>query len=393
VSSAALNDMNDMNDLSKNQDDELAAVRHEAQRLLREQVDAPRLEALLDVPGSFDRALWQLVAGQGWPAVALGEDQGGAGLGWAGLAVLQEELGHANVALPLAASALTLAHWQAGSDSRATTPHAVWADGLRDGSTTACLALPALGAGLLVDGHGVQCAGGRLTGCISTVAFGAVADLALVAARDEGGRDGLWLLALGGAEQAPGVTREVVATIDDARGVATLRLAGAPAVRVGDRAALALLLDRAATLCAFEQLGGARASLALAIDHAQQRIAFGQPIARFQAIKHKLVEIYAAIEIARGCALNALAWLDDGVDAIERHEAAAAARLAANHAHELAARDCINVFGALGVTREAAPHRHYRRARALALELGSSALWRESLIDNFLARQAIAPTA
>ncbi|MDP2005338.1 MAG: acyl-CoA dehydrogenase family protein [Rubrivivax sp.] len=366
--------------------DELDAVRHEAQRLLREQVDPQRLEAMLDAPGSFDRTLWQLVAGQGWPAVALAEDHGGAGLGWDGLAVLQEAIGHANAALPLAATALALAQLRAGGDAQALSH---WADGLRDGTLTACLALPALDAGLLVDGQGVRCTAGRLTGCISTVAFGAVADLALVAAQDQHARAGLWLLALNGAE----VTREVVATIDDARGLATLRLAGAPAVRVGDRAALAALLDRAVTLCAFEQLGGAQASLALAIAHAQQRIAFGQPIARFQAIKHKLVEIYAAIEIARGCALTALALLDEGADAGERHEAAAAARLGSNHACELAARDCINVFGALGVTREAAPHRHYRRARALALELGSSALWRESLVDHFLARHAVAPTA
>lgn len=371
--------------MSDTRDDELGAVRHEAQRLLREQVDAQRLEAMLDRPGSFDHTLWQLVAGQGWPAAALGEDQGGAGLGWAGLAVLQEELGHANAALPLATTALASAQLLAGGDALA---QARWADGLREGTLTACVALSALGAGLLVDGQGVQCRSARLTGHVSTVAFGAMADLALMAAQDESGRAGLWLVGLDAAE----VTREVLATIDDARGVATLRLAGAPAVRVGDRAALATLLDRAATLCAFEQLGGARASLALAIEHAQQRIAFGQPIARFQAIKHKLVEIYGAIEIARGCALTALVLLDDGADPSERHEAAAAARLGSNHAYELAARDCINVFGALGVTREAAPHRHYRRARALALELGSTALWRESLVDNFLARHAVVPT-
>lgn len=374
--------------MSDTPQDELDAVRHGAQRLLREQVDPRRLEAMLDAPGSFDHTLWNLVAGQGWPAVALAEGRGGAGLGWAGLAVLQEELGHANAALPLASTALASAQLFAGSDASAQA-QARWADGLRDGALTACVALPALQAGLLVDGQGVMSRADRLTGHVSTVPFGAVADLALMAAQDENGRAGLWLVDLDAAE----VAREVLATIDDARGVATLRLAGAPAVCVGDRAALAALLDRAATLCAFEQLGGARASLALAIEHAQQRIAFGQPIARFQAIKHKLVEIYGAIEIARGCALTALALLNDGADAGERREAAAAARLGSNHACELAARDCINVFGALGVTREAAPHRHYRRARALALELGSTALWRESLVDNFLARHAVAPTA
>lgn len=363
--------------------DDLGAVRHEAQRLLREQVHAERVEALLDQPGSMDRPLWQLVAEQGWPAVALSEEQGGAGMGWAGLAVLQEELGQAAAALPLASTALVAAQLWAAAHPQAP---AHWNTGLADGSLTACLALGGLCAGSLTGSGGVRSVGGALHGEMATVAFAATADLALVAAEDEAQQTGLWLLALDSA----GVSREAVPSIDNARGHAHLRLNGARAVPLGGADALALLLDRAATLCAFEQLGGAQASLALAIEHAQQRVAFGQPIARFQAIKHKLVEIYSGIEIARGCALTALDLLDETAAAAERHEAAAAARLAANHAYDLAARDCINVFGALGVTREAVPHRHYRRARSLALELGSTAVWRDSLVDHFLARHHLA---
>lgn len=361
--------------------EELAAVRHEAERLLREQVTGERIEALLDQPGSFDRALWQLVSGQGWPAVGLPEADGGAGLGWPGLAVLCEELGRATAALPLVPTALLALLLREGPHAEVKSE---WFDGLRDGALHACLALPALRSGHLQGAPGMQSVAGRLRGHVSTVAFGATAYVAVVAADDELSHTGLWLVAL----DAPEVSREVVTTLDDARGFATLHFADAPAVCLGDAATLALLLDRAATLSAFEQLGGAQASLALAIEHAQQREAFGQPIARFQAIKHKLVEIYSAIEIARGCALNALESLDRCASADERHEAAATARIAASQAHELAARDCINVFGALGLTREAAPHRHYRRARSLTLELGSTPVWRDSLVDCFLARTA-----
>jgi alkylation response protein AidB-like acyl-CoA dehydrogenase len=363
-------------------DEDLAAVRHEAQRLLREQVTGERLEALLDSPGRGDTALWQLVAGQGWPAVGLAEAQGGAGLGWPGLAVLCEELGRSAAALPLVPGALAATVLGEAGQPQAQTR---WSSGLADGSLTACLALPGLRSGQLLEASGVQSIDGRLRGFVSTVAFGGIADLALVAAEDEQRRVALWLVALSAAE----VTREIVTTLDDARAFATLRFAGAPAVRVGNAAALALLLDRAAVLAAFEQIGGAQASLALAIEHARQREAFGQPIARFQGIKHKLVEIYSAIEIARGCALAALDLLGNDSECSERHEAAAAARVAATQAHELAARDCINVYGALGLTREAAPHRHYRRARSLALELGSAPVWRESLVEQFLARAAI----
>lgn len=368
-----------MNQTPEANSEDLAAVRHEAQRLLREQIDSDRLEALLDAPGSWDQALWHLVSEQGWPAVGLTEADGGAGLGWAGLAVLCEELGRAAAALPLVPTALAAS--LAVGNAVAPAP---WLAGLREGSIKACLALPGLRQGQLDDAPGVQSFDGRLRGQVTSVAFGAIAELAVVAAEDELHRTGLWLVALSAAE----VSREVVTTIDNARGMAHLRLAGAPAVRVGDSAALASSLDRAAVLTAFEQIGGAQACLAIAIEHAQQREAFGQPIARFQAIKHKLVEIYGAIEIARGCALAALETLGSDSSG-PRREAAAAARVAASQAYEQAARDCINVFGALGLTREAAPHRHYRRARSLALELGSTLLWRESLVEQFLASNGV----
>ncbi|MDB5883995.1 MAG: putative acyl-CoA dehydrogenase [Polaromonas sp.] len=362
--------------------EDLTAVRHEAQRLLRQQVSGDRLETLLDTPGGFDLELWQLVAAQGWPAVGLAEADGGAGLGWAGLGVLAEELGRAVCALPLMVGALAAEALAGCGDAQV---QARWLPGLSSGDAKACLVLPGLRSGLLTQAPGLRSANGCLQGIVSTVGFAAIAEVALVVAEDDEQCAGLWLVAL----DAAGVSREIVTTIDDARAVATLRFAGAPAVRLGGEDSVAQLLDRAATLAAFEQIGGAQASLALAIEHALQREAFGQPIARFQGIKHKLVEIYSAIEIARGCALSALDLLGETQDRAGRHEAAATARVAASQAYEQAARDCINVFGALGVTREAAPHRHYRRARSLALELGSTPLWRESLVENFLARNRL----
>ncbi|MEY4906738.1 MAG: hypothetical protein RL260_456 [Pseudomonadota bacterium] len=366
--------------------DLLNAVREQANRLLREQVQAETIESLLDTPGSWDQSLWQRVAEQGWAAVALDEAHGGTDLGCAGLAVMAEEIGRAGAALPLWQNALAaLALQDTGTAGGEYAPGPLL-DDLACGRVTACLAWPGPAAGVLGGTDALSEEAGRLTGHVRTVAFGATADCALAIARDEAFHDSLWLVPL----STPLVTREVVTTIDNARGHATLRFFSAPAIRLGGAAAVALLVDRAAAMTAFEQVGSAQAGLARSIDFAQQREAFGQPIARFQAIKHKLVEIYSGIEIARGCALTALDLLDapDATDAAERRQAVAAARVAASQADELAARDSINIFGALGVTREAAPHRHYRRARSLALELGSTAAWREALVDTFLNRQA-----
>jgi acyl-CoA dehydrogenase len=350
--------------VSDTQVDDLATVRDAARRLLHEQISGERLEKLLDEPGAFDLRLWRLAAEQGWLEMALPEADGGAGLGWAGVATLAEELGRAAAALPLIPAALA----------------ASIAPG--HGNELVCIALAGPRLGQLSGSDALRSEGDCLHGEVSTVAFGAIANTALVTAMDGRRQESLWLVSL----ETPQASRELVPTLDNSRAVATLRFAGAPATLLGGGALVARLIDYAATLTAFEQLGGAQASLALASQHALDRHAFGQPIARFQAIKHKLVEIYAAIEIASGCARTALDLLRDDAEVSERHEAAATARVAASQAYEQAARECINIFGALGLTREAAPHRHYRRARSLALELGSTPVWRESLVQHFLHR-------
>lgn len=357
--------------------DELIPIRDEVQRFLRSNVSIERTEALFDTQGKFDSDLWQLVVEQGWSATVVHDRYGGLGLGFSGVALLAEELGRHTAALPLTSSAqiaFTLyEHAFIENDELAT--------GLRDGRLTGCLVLGQLGNGSLRAESALNLnASSKVSGFAASVAFGATSALAMATAEQSDGTSALILIPL----DTPGVKRRLRPTIDDARAYADLHFESACAQVIAVGSACDTFRDRAATLAAFEQLGGAQAALALAIDYANQREAFGQPISKFQAIKHKLVDIYTSIEIARGCALTALKAIDlTPLDesTTSAAEAAAAARLAATEAYELAARDCINIFGGLGVTREAAPHRHYRRSRSLALELGPMALWRDHLID------------
>src|SRR4029077_7252711 len=87
------------------------------------------------------------------------------------------------------------------------------------------------------------------------------------------------------------------------------------------------LLDRAAILIAFEQVGGAQACLDMAKNYAMERYAFGRPIGSFQAIKHKLADVYVATELARSNAYYG-AWAM-AADSAQLPVAAAAARVAA----------------------------------------------------------------
>ena len=107
------------------------------------------------------------------------------------------------------------------------------------------------------------------------------------------------------------------------------------------------VLDRAAILTAFEQVGGATAALEMATAYAKERFAFGRPIGSFQAIKHKLADVYVATELARSNAYYG-AWALSA-DAAELPLAAAAARVSASDAFFQAAKENIQMHGGVGL--------------------------------------------
>ncbi|RPH79369.1 MAG: acyl-CoA dehydrogenase, partial [Candidatus Rokuibacteriota bacterium] len=217
------------------------------------------------------------------------------------------------------------------------------------------------------------------------VADGDVADVAVVAGRVDGASDlSLFLMDL----TAAGISRTTLATVDPTRSHARLVFDGSPAEPLGPAGAGSALLerifDRAAVLVAFEQVGGAQAALDMAREYAMGRFAFGRPIASFQAIKHKLVDMYVGTELARSNAYYA-AWALS-TDAAELPVAAATARVAATEAYFHAAKENIQTHGGMGFTWEFDCHLHYRRAKLTGLGLGSARRWKDLLITRLEAR-------
>ncbi|MEI9987895.1 MAG: acyl-CoA dehydrogenase family protein [Aliidongia sp.] len=135
---------------------------------------------------------------------------------------------------------------------------------------------------------------------------------------------------------------------------------------------------------AFEQIGGAQACLDMARDYALERYAFGRPIGSFQAIKHKLADVYIATELARSNAYYG-AWAL-ATEAAELPLAAAAARVAATEAFHLASKENIQTHGGMGFTWETDCHLYYRRSKHLALTLGSAPWWQDRVIAELEAR-------
>jgi acyl-CoA dehydrogenase len=332
---------------------------------------------LLETGGRYDEAFWAACQEMGWTGITVAETHGGLELTPVELGLVALECGRVCAGAPFLATSFAASEalrlWGDAALQSA------WLPGLATGELKGALAL-AEAPGSAIDAQPfARFSEGRLNGTKDWVVGGAAADLAIVLAQADGDQPDLMVVDLRG----PGVARKPAATLDNSRCMARLSFTDTPAVALSAPDALSAaagLVQRAALITAFEQLGGAEACLEIARDYACQRHAFGQPIGKFQAIKHKIAEMFVLNEVARGAALRAVMSLaEDQPDLAVR---VAAARLAASEAYEYAAGEAIQVHGAIGATWEHDLHLHYRRARAQALEWGAKAEWEDLIVSQ-----------
>jgi alkylation response protein AidB-like acyl-CoA dehydrogenase len=368
--------------------DDQKQLRDEARKFLTEKCPPKAVRAVLDGKTDYDRDLWKGLAEMGFLGVAIPEAFGGAGAGHLELCVLAEEMGRALAPVPfsstvyLAAEALMIA----GSDAQKQK----WLPKIASGDAIGTLAL--------FEGPGnpspkaikLTAANNTLNGVKKPVPDGAIADFAIVAARNgSSGRESdiaLYLVDL----KAGGVEAKVLTGIDPTRQQAELTFRNCKAEPLGAAgegwSILTRVLDRAAVLMAFEQVGGSDRALEMGRDYALDRIAFGRPIGSFQAVKHMLADMYVSATLARSnCYYGAWAL---STDAGELPEAAAAARVSATQAFQHCSKNNIQVHGGMGFTWEFDCHMYYRRANALALGIGSLSYWEDQLIDRMRKKNA-----
>jgi hypothetical protein len=337
---------------------------------------------VLEAPAATtDEGLWKGVAEMGWLGAAVPESFGGAGLGYLELVLIAEEIGRALAPIPFSGSVYlaTEALLLAGSEAQ----KAKWLPRLASGEVIGCFAY-AEGAGEPDAGSlATQFGGGKLDGAKVPVFDAADAGLAVVVAKGPGG-PALALVELGGS----GVEKTALASFDPSRSLAKLAFRDAPAELLGDgRGGAALvdrLLDRAAVMMGFEQIGGATRAFEITREFTLGRYAFGRPVASYQAIKHRLAELYAKIEIARSNGYYAAWALSSGNE--ELALAACSFRAAASDAFELATQEMIQMHGGVGFTWEYDCHLFYRRAKWLSAALGTPSAWREKLISRLEAK-------
>jgi alkylation response protein AidB-like acyl-CoA dehydrogenase len=334
-------------------------------------------QRLGDAP--WDPQLWRGIAGGlGVGGVLLPEALGGLAAGYEDYAASLEELGRGLLTTPVLGSlafglGALLPLLAEGSSNGPATDLAVR---IADGQTVAALAV-ADTAGTWTGSRPVAMAtddGYVLDGECSVVVDAPRAGVLLVFA-ERSGVLGLFEADAGAAQLR---TRP---SLDPSREVADVVFGRTPARLLADGPAAERALTHALRLgrlaVAAEAVGGAEAALDDAVAYALARRQFGRPIASFQALKHMCADALLAIQEARAVLSYATWALDD--EAPEAERALLAAKVAATDAYVAAAERAVQIFGAMGTTREVSVQVHFRRARFLALLLGSNDADRETL--------------
>ncbi|MGW1766803.1 acyl-CoA dehydrogenase family protein [Streptomyces sp. NPDC002073] len=319
--------------------------------------------ARAEAGGPHDPALWRtLAAGIGAAGLLVPEKLGGQGASHREAAVVLEELGRSVTRLPYLTSSVLATEALLGCDTDRPAVAALLGS-LAAGTAVAVLAVPlTLGPGSPPPAA-VRDTGGALDGSVTAVADAAGADVLLVPADT-----GLY------AVPAAAVTITPQTPLDLTRPLARVTFREAYGELLAGPATAPAVLERAlrtgAGLLASEQLGLAEWCLAETVRHVRGRHQFNRPIGSFQALKHRLAQLWLEIAGARAAARNAADALATG--APDTDLAVAVAQAACSRAAVHAAEECVQLHGGIGMTWEHPAHLYLKRAKADALALGTA---------------------
>jgi len=357
--------------------DDQKFLQEEARKFLEKEQALNRNRSVLETDNKFDEDLWEKIVELGWTGIRIPEDYGGLGLGHLELCVIAEELGRFLAPVPYSSSVylFTEAIINYGTDEikKDILPKLVSGEIVGTLGVTEELHAPTK------DNINLVYADGKINGKKIAVPDAGVATHAVVVAKSDIGIS-LQLVDL----STTGVTVEHQENIDESRGHFSISFNDVETKLLGDKVSgwelYETLINQAAVLFSYEQIGGSQASLDMAINYAKERYAFGRPIGSYQAIKHKLADMYIALTLAKSNCYYA-AWALS-TNAADLPSASATARVSATKAFQLCSKENIQTHGGNGFTWEYDCHMYYRRSKLLSLNIGSLSNWREKLVTS-----------
>ena len=345
----------------------LDALREGVAGVLSEKSDSLAVHAFIDGKNSLDRELWCQAASLGWLGFGIPEQYGGLGLGFRGLAILHNELGRQAAPGPyiptLSAAQVIMEH---GSEAARTA----WLPRIVSGEVNAAVpastpipldAPPLTWSGAAVSGT-VRCLGER------------DATFALAAAGD------VWVIVELAAAEV-----NAVPMWDRTRELIDIRFRDAkPAAILKDREGVSLALARAMALAtAADSCGGARSITERTIAYMKAREQFGQPIAGFQALKHRVADLATKLAIMDEMVAHAVHRT--AADEPDADIWASLAKAEVTETFVFVATDCVQLHGGVGFTWDFDPHIFLKRARLNEVLLMANPALRDQAADALAA--------
>ncbi len=336
------------------------SLRASVRDLLTDRCPPERVVALYDGDRSLVPGLWKALAVDlGLAGLLVPEEYGGAGASAREAAVVLEELGRSAAPVPFLTSAVvaTSALLRAGRNTLL--------EQLAAGERAAALAVP-FSATATAFTTLVRATAEGLHGQVTSVAGAMDADVLLVPVPAE---DGVELHAV----EAADTTVVPVVSLDMTRQLADVTLDGAASTVLlgadeGEPAVREALLVGAA-LMASEQLAIAQWCLDSTVGYLRERRQFGRVVGGFQALKHRLADLYVLVESARAATRYAAATVAE--DHPDREIAASVAQAYCSEVAVRAAEECVQLHGGIGMTWEHPAHLYLKRAKADQIAFGT----------------------
>jgi alkylation response protein AidB-like acyl-CoA dehydrogenase len=344
--------------------DEEFALADSVRKFVADRSPLTSLRQLIASGEPYDVAVWkQMTAQLGLAGLTIPESYGGAGAGYSALSVALTELGAGLVASPLLGCMLA-AEVLLRLDDEAAKNELL--PKIAGGELIATLAVASSAGGHVTAAGSDAASAVTLTGSVSPVLNGAEADVLLVPADDGDGGTVIYLVD-GGAD---GLSRTRLTAVDHSRSLARVALTGTPGrALAGDAtAALGAAADLANLALAAESAGAMKACLDMTSAYARIRVAFGQPIGAFQAVKHRLADMEKSWELGNAALRDAARAGDEKPDRFS--VAASVARVLLASAYADAAVDTVQLHGGIGFTWEHDAHLYYKNGLSNKVLLG-----------------------
>lgn len=365
-----------------NLNDEQQMLRDGVERFVRENYKFETRRDLLTTAEGFSRDNWQQYADLGWIGMSFPEDAGGLGFSFVETAIILEQFGRGLVMEPYAVNAVLCARIIERSGSKAHRDALLPA--ISEGKLLVALAHAEAGSRFdlkAVKATTAKAAGKgfTITGTKTLVLGAPTADKLIVSAAVSGGF-ALFLV----DRKAAGVTLREYRLIDGS-GAADIEFKDAAAEQLVDAKnaydVIEEATDRATLGAVAEALGAMEQVLDITAEYLKTRVQFGQPIGKFQALQHKMAEMFVETQETRSILYRGLASID--ADPKARRAAVSAAKVFVGNAGRFVGGQGIQLHGGIGVTEEYSVGHYYKKLVTIEKLYGDT----DHHLERFIANQ------